>query len=386
MKMLLVAASTIALTLSSGLAVAQQASPAAATKGGPKARKFGAWGFDLAGRNTAAKPSDSFYEYANGAWAKTVQFDADLPQAGVNVDTYKLIQEQLRSVIEDSARSVRTPTAQKVGGLYASFMDEARLEQLDDKPLQADLSAVRAVKNKTDMAYLMGQASNGFGSGLLNLGIGIDAKAPDRYVVSAGIGGMGLPDRDYYVTDKYAAQKAAYLDYIARTLQMVGWTDPQGSARAVLDLETKVADATWTRTERRDPNKTYNPMTFAELKALTPGYDWNAYVRGAGMPAVDRVIVGQNTAFPKVAKIFDDAPLETLKAWEAFHTTRQASPYLSKRFVDNTFAFSKVVSGAQQQRPRWNRGVNVVDGSLGVEACTPTGPGLHSVIRSAHKN
>jgi putative endopeptidase len=376
-KLFLAAASVAALTIASGSAGAQPAKSQAAVKAQasgtatkvPTARKFGTWGFDLAGRNTSVKPGDSFYEYANGGWARTAQFDADLPGTGVTIDTYKLIQEQLRSVIEDSAKSAGTPTGQKVGGLYASFMDEARLEQLDDKPLQADLAAIRAVNSKSAMAQLMGQATNGFGTGMLNLGVGIDAKAPDRYVASAGIGGMGLPDRDYYVTDRFQAQKTAYQDFIGRTLQMVGWADPQASAKAVLDLETRIADATWTRTERRDPNKTYNPMTLAELKALTPGYDWDAYLRGAGMPTLppgaDRVIVGQNTAFPKVARIFAETPLETLKAWQAFHTTRQASPYLSKRFVDNNFAFSKVISGAQQQRPRWNRGVVLVDGSLG---------------------
>jgi putative endopeptidase len=224
---------------------------------------------------------------------------------------------------------------------------------------------IRAIGSKSAMAEAMGRGADGFGSSLLKLGVTIDARNPDRYVVAADVGGLGLPDRDYYLTDKFAAQKAAYTDFIARTLKMVGWEDPEGAAKAILELETRVAEASWTRTERRDPVKTYNPMTFAELKALTPGFDWNAYARGARFPAFDRVIVSQNTAMPKVAKLFSETPLDTLKAWQAFHTARDASPYLSDRFVQNQFQFQKALAGVQQQRPRWNRGVALVDSTLG---------------------
>jgi putative endopeptidase len=345
-------------------------SPAAASSTAPGAeaaspKRFGTWGFDLSGRDTAERPGDSFFDYANGTWLRTAQFDADLPATGVTVDTYKLIQAQLRGVVEDSARAPKTPTARKVGDLYASYMDEVRLERLDDKPLQADLAAIRAVNSKSAMAEAMGRGSIGFGASLLTLGITIDSRDPGKYVMAANVGGMGLPDRDYYLTDKFTAQKAAYTDYITRTLQMVRWPDPQGSAKAIIDLETRIADASWTRTERRDPVKSHNPMTFAALQALTPGYDWNAYARGARMPSFSRVIVMQNTAFPKVAKIFAETPLDTLKAWEAFHTAREASPYLSNRFIQSDFVFQKALAGVQQQRPRWNRGVAVVDSTLG---------------------
>ena len=367
MKPFLFAATCLSLLWGAPVAHARQPAAAAGTVGGsaPAARRFGTWGFDLAGRDTRVRPGDSFYDFANGGWAATSQFDADLPGTGVTIDVYKLIQAQLRAVIEDSAKAATSPTAQKVGDLYNSFMDEGRLEQLDDKPLQADLARIKAVRTRTEMAEAMGRGSTGFGAALLNLGISIDARDPGRYAVLAGVSGMGLPDRDYYLTERFAPQKAAYLAFVTRTLEMIGWAEPKAAADAILALETRVAGATWTRTERRDPVKTYNPVSWTELKALTPGYDWDAYARGAGMPRIDRVIVGQNTAFPKVAAAFAETPLETLKAWEAFHTARQASAYLSKRFVDSNFEFQKAVTGAQQQRPRWNRGVVVVDTSLG---------------------
>jgi putative endopeptidase len=368
-KLFLAAASAAALSLATGPALAQQPAAKAPAAAAPakslQPKRLGKWGVDLTARDTKVKPGDSFFDYANGTWLKTVQFDADLPVAGVSVDNFKLVQDQLRAVIDESAAKPTTPTAQKVGDLYKSFMDEARLEQLDDKPLQADLNAVKAVKTHSDMARLMGESVYGFGSAILSLSVGLDAKNPNAYAVSANVGGMTLPDRDYYLLPQYAAQKAAYQAYMGRTLKLAGWAEPEKLAADVVAMETRLAESVWTRVERRDPNKTYNPMSLAELKKLTPEFDWDAYLRGVNGPVIDRVIVGQNTAFPKVSKVIAETPIETLKAWQAFRITHQASPYLSKRFVDNQFEFSKVLSGQQQQLPRWRRGVGNVDATLG---------------------
>jgi putative endopeptidase len=176
---------------------------------------------------------------------------------------------------------------------------------------------------------------------------------------------MGLPDRDYYLAEQFKPQREAYANYIATTLKMIGWPDAEGAAQSVMALETKLADASWTNTEQRDPNKTYHPMSLAELKAHAPGFDWDAFLAGVGAPKVDRLIVTQDTAFPTVAKILGELPLEDYRAWQAFHTADDASPYLSKRFADNKFSFTKLLSGQQQLRPRWQRAVSLVDGRLG---------------------
>jgi len=149
-------------------------------------------------------------------------------------------------------------------------------------------------------------------------------------------------------------------------LTLGGWEKPAENAKAVVDFETKLAEASWTRVERRNRDKTYNPATLAELQAMTPGYDWNKYLVGTELPKVDRFVVTTNTSFPKYAKIYADTPLETLKAWEAFKVIDGGAPLLSKRFVDANFEFrNKTLAGQPEQRPRWKRGVGAVNGMLG---------------------
>jgi putative endopeptidase len=360
----LLAASAAALSAAASAAPPPSGAAAPSTST-PAPRKYGTWGVDLTARDTAVKPGDSFFDYVNGAWLKTAVIPADRPMAGVGMDLYNTTQAELRALVQDSANNAKSETGRKVGALYASFMDEARLEQLDAAPLLADLAEVKAVASKADMARLMGRSARGFGSSIFNFGVIPDLKGPKVYTASLGIGGTGMPDRDYYLTDKFKPQRDAYAAYIARTLKMVNWPDADAAATAVLAMETDIAGATWTRVERRDPNKAYHVMTPAELAAYAPGFDWQALAAGAGAPAMDRLIVGQDTAVPKVAKIFADAPLETLKAWEAFHTADQAAAYLSKRFMDNKFEYVKVLSGQPQLPERWLRGVGLVDSNLG---------------------
>jgi putative endopeptidase len=175
-----------------------------------------------------------------------------------------------------------------------------------------------------------------------------------------------LPDRDYYLQPQFADKKTAYLAYVAHMLEMVGWTDPQGSAKAVVDFETQVAQAIWTRAERRDRDKTYNPMSPAELAAYAPGFDYAAMLEGADLGRVDRLVVTTNTAFPKIAAIYAATPIETLQAWQVFHLADNASPYLSDRFVQARFEFrDKALAGQPQLGERWKRGVDFVDSTLG---------------------
>jgi putative endopeptidase len=285
--------------------------------------------------------------------------------AGVSVDTYNLTQAQLRSVIEDSARDGGSPIATKIGGLYASFMDEARVNKLDDAPLQRDLARLKAIRTKAQMAEQMGATTFGYGASLIGFGVIPDLKGPKVYTAAIGPGGLGLPNRDYYLEGKFKPQRDAYAAHLARTLELARWPNARAAAQAVLAFETRIAEATWPLQEQRDPNKIYKPMTAAQLRAFAPGFEWADYFRGLGNPRFGKVIVTQDTAVAKAARIYAETPLDTLKAWQAFHTTTSASSVLSQRFIDNQFAFSKAISGQQQIRPRWNRGVNTVDAILG---------------------
>ncbi|HEV7385334.1 MAG TPA: M13-type metalloendopeptidase, partial [Phenylobacterium sp.] len=154
--------------------------------------------------------------------------------------------------------------------------------------------------------------------------------------------------------------------YVQQMLTLAGWTNPADNAKAVVDFETKLAEASWTRIERRDRDKTYNPATPAEMDALAPGIGWARYLAAADLPGVTRVVVTTNTAFPKVAKIYADTPLDTLKAWQAFHVADGGAPYLSKPFVDAHFAFrNKELNGQPEQQPRWKRAVAFTNGAVG---------------------
>ena len=331
-----------------------------------QAKKYGTWGIDLSARDTAVKPGDSFFEYANGTWYRSATIPADQPALSVGYDVFKLSQAQLRTVIEDAAHRRDTATAQKVGDLYNAFMDEARIEQVGDAPLKADLAKVAAIADKSAMARYMGYTTGAFGGSIFGAYVDPDVKDPANYAFILSQGGLGMPDRDYYLKPEFAEKKSAYQAYVARALTMAGWPNAEKAAADVLAMETRIAEAHWPIADRRDSNKTYNPMTVAELKAHAPGFDWDAWRDGAGVTRIQKVVISEKTAFPKIAAIYAETPLETLKAWEAFQVTNQASPYLPKRYVDSRFQFvGTVLAGQQENRPRWSRAVTLVDSSLG---------------------
>jgi putative endopeptidase len=175
---------------------------------------------------------------------------------------------------------------------------------------------------------------------------------------------MGLPDRDYYLDDKYKPQREAYRAFAERTLQMVGAANAKGGADAILAFETDIARVSWPQTDLRDFTKLNNPMTPAELAAYAPGVDWNAYF-AASKTVAPKLLAGDNSAIKAVAALYAKTPLETLKTWQTFKVASQAAPYLSKRFVDSQFEFNKTLTGAKELRARWRRGIGQVDSRLG---------------------
>ena len=329
---------------------------------------YGRWGFDDSGVDPTTNPGDSFFDFANGAWDARTVIPADKSRFGMFDALTDKTQEQVRAIIEEAAKSGASPDtdAGKIGALYNAFMDEERIERLDLTPIAGDLAEIRDAKTKTDIAALMGRSKNGFGGSLFNITVNEDEKDPDHNALHASQGGLGLPDRDYYLRDSFRDKKAKYRDYVARLLDLVGWADAQQRADDVIVLETRIAEASWTRAESRDRDKTYNLLTLAELDALAPDFPWSVWLTAADVGVARGIIVRQKSAFPQLAKIFADAPLETLQAWKAFHVVDQTAPFLSARFVTARFEFrGKELIGQPEERQRWRRATQLVGSSLG---------------------
>lgn len=355
----LAAVPTLAHDAGAAAGLMAETGDAAAEGASLKALTFGAWGVDLSARDTSVKPGDDFDKYANGGWFARTEIPADQASAGVDYDVYNLTQRQLRAVVSGA------PATSQVGGLYQSFMDEARVDALGAKPLMTDIAAVGAIKDKSAMARFMGQTQGGFGVSIVGGGPYADTDDPTMNVLWLGQGGIGLPEREYYLDAKFKPQRDAYRAYIARTLKMIGNASPEKAADAIMAFETEVAKASWAVADRRDIGKINNPMSSAELAAYAPGLDWNAWFAGAGIAPQKRIIVNENTAIRDIAALYAKTPLDTIKLWQQFHVANSAAPYLSKDFVDSRFQYTKVLSGVSELRPRWNRGLVLVGDSLG---------------------
>jgi putative endopeptidase len=328
------------------------------------APRFGTWGFDLTGRDGAVKPGDDFFNHANGTYLKNTEIPADRPRYG-NFDALAILAEtRVHKILEEAAKTPEASTA-KAGAWYAAFMDEARVEAAGAAPMKAQLDQIGSAATREDLANIMGQPG-GLGRGLFGAGISPDEKDPGRYAVRMGSGGLGLPDKEYYLKPSFAETKAKYQDYAATLLALSGW--PEKYAAEILAFETKLAEASWDRIELRNRDKTYHPMTPDEIVALAPGFGFRELLDAGGLAGVKRIVVSDASAFPKKAAIFNETPLDVLKAWMAFGTADASAPYLSKAFADAHFEFrSKALSGQPEQLARWKRAVASTNAALGEE-------------------
>jgi putative endopeptidase len=333
------------------------------------AKRYGTWGVEVEGMDSSVKPGDDFFSYVNGKWAATAQIPPDQTRYGAFNILRDLSEARVRAILDKWAADKHLKAGSdeaKVASLYRTFLDDAAAEKLDAKPIQPYLDAVKKAKTHEDVARLMGRSRQEFGNSFFGAGVGDDAKDPEKYALYLSQSGIGLPDREYYLGEKFKPQKDRYEKYVADMLRLVGWDEPEKNATDVVAMETKIAQGQWTRAEGRDRDKTYNPMTLAELDKNAPGFPWAIYFKEAGIDKADRAIVRQNTAFPPLAKVFADAPVPTLQAWQAFHIADDAAPLLSKRFVDAQWEFrAKFLNGAEEQRLRWKRAVGAAEGALG---------------------
>ncbi|MEA1084525.1 MAG: M13 family peptidase [Sphingomonas sp.] len=345
---------------------ARSATAPVATDGKPK---LGDFGVDLTAMDRKIAPGDDFYNYINGAWMARTEIPADKASWGGFGILRDLSDTRTKAVIEGAAASPSSdPVAAKIGDTYATFMDAATIEAAGAAPLKPYLAKIAAIRSQSDLAKAFGEATMHGIDVPVGAGVEQDLKDNTVYAVYLGQGGLGLPDRDYYLKDdaKFAEARTKYVTYIADMLRMAGQPDPQGSAQRIYDLEKQIAQVHWERAELRQVEKGYNPAQVADLATSMPGFDWKAMLAAQGLGAQTRVIVGQPSALTGTAKIIAATPLPVWKEYLAFHTISNAAPLLSSNFVNTQFAFfGTTLNGTPQLKERWKRGVDLVNGSLG---------------------
>ncbi|VVT02719.1 Peptidase M13 [Sphingomonas sp. EC-HK361] len=344
--------------------------PAAATTSAPGKPKLGDFGVDLTAMDKNVAPGDDFYNYVNGAWMARTEIPADKASWGGFGILRDLSDTRTRAVIEDAAKGSPAPDSiqGKIGITYASFMDQAAIEKAGAAPLKPYLDKIAAIKTPTELAAAFGEATKHGMDVPIGAGIQQDLKDNTVYAVYMGQGGLGLPDRDYYLVDnpKFADVRTKYVAHIAKMLQLAGQPDPQGAAQRIYDLEKQIAQVHWARAELRQVEKGYNPMMVADLGTKMPGFDWKTMLAAQGLGTQTRVIVGQPSALTGTAKIVQATPMSTWKEYLAYHTISDKASLLSSPFVNENFAFyGTTLSGTPQLKERWKRGVDLVNGSMG---------------------
>ncbi|MEO5699085.1 MAG: M13 family metallopeptidase [Casimicrobiaceae bacterium] len=320
----------------------------------------------------ATRPQNDFYQHVNGKWLATTEIPPDKGGYGPAYALIDQAQEHLRAIIEAAANDTGAgdPSTRKIGDLYASYMDEARLADLGLRPLQPLLDRIDAVANKRELARLMVALERIGVTVPFELSIDQDSRRSTEYAAGLYQSGLGMPDREYYLSTqdrKLASIRAGYQVYIERLLGRAGDRAAPANARAIVALETALARAQWTKVANRDPVKTYNKVAIADLATLAPGFEWRAYLKASGLDGqVRTVIVSQPSYLRGFAKVLADTPLPVWKAYFRWQLLRTYARYLDQRFVDAAFAFEgPVLRGIPENRPRWKRGVGVVETSMG---------------------
>jgi putative endopeptidase len=323
---------------------------------------YGSYGFDTAGMDTAVKPGDDFYNYANGAWAK----NTPIPSDKSNYGAFNILADNAQKQTQEILEGVKNDPSSKIGTAYSTYLDTAAIDAKGLAPAQAWLGQIKALSSKAGYPALIATARrNGVGSPFAAY-IGQDDKEPEVYAVSVSQSGLGMPDRDYYLSKdaKFVETKAAYEKHLATQLTNAGEVNAAARAKAIVDFETRIAAVQWTRVESRDSSKTYNKMTVAQLQKLAPGFDFKAML-AAGKMNVDTVIVAQPSAFTGIAKAIQQAPLAVLKDQLLVRTLDGFADVLPSAFDKEQFAFyGTTLSGTPEQEARWKRATDFTTGAL----------------------
>jgi putative endopeptidase len=337
-----------------------EAAPSAAPK-----PQIGSFGFDLAGMDRSIAPGDDFYNYANGIWGKATPIPADKSNYGMFGVLDDLSTARTRDILEEA----KSDPASKIGVAYATYLDQPTIEAKGLAPIRPWLDTIQALASKAGYAALAAQADrNGVGVPFGNY-VGQDDKDPETYILALYQGGLGMPDRDYYLSAdaKQVETRTAYEAHLARVLSLAGEPNAAARAKAILGFETRIARAHWTQIESRDADKTYNKLTLAQLQKAAPGFDFATYFAGIGAP-VTTLLVSQPSAVTGIAAAIAAAPLGVLKDQLLVRSLDAFSDVLPAAFDAENFAFyGTVLSGTPEQEARWKRASAFTNSALSDE-------------------
>jgi putative endopeptidase len=341
----------------------------ATTATAPSAPSAPVSGIDLKGMDTTVRAQDDFYQYVNGNWLKTTEIPADKPAYGAFTALYDLSQDRLKSLIEGIKTTPDDANQQKIATLYSSFMNEAAIEDLGAKPLDEETRKIDAVTGVAGFGPLFAHY-NAIGVGVpFDVSVHLDNKDSSKYVIDFSQSGLGLPDRDYYLGSDAKLKEilGKYQAHVEKMLMLGGDSAAKADAAKIVALETALAKLQWDKVKNRDPIAVYNKVEIAKLPTLAPGFDWAGYLSTAGVTGkTDYVIVSQPSYLTGFAKLLTTTPLDTWKTYFRWHLLHSYSPFLSKAFVDENFAFyGTALRGTPENRVRWKRGVGMVENAMG---------------------
>ncbi|HEX4421494.1 MAG TPA: M13 family metallopeptidase [Kofleriaceae bacterium] len=316
-------------------------------------------------------PGQSFYQYANGTWLKTTQIPADKSNYGMFTALGDKSDERTKGILE-AANGTPGSDGQRLGDFYKTFMDEAAIEALGVSPIKPGLDEIAKIKNVNGLMLQFAASARRLSrSTPFGTVVDQDDREPDKYIPTFHQGGLGLPDRDMYdaKNKQFESLRAGYRKYAATMFGLIGMKDADRRAAAVYALEEKIAATHWTRVQNRDPQKTYNKLTVAELAKLAPDVDWKPWLKAVGLDGQPAIVVAQPPAIAGTAKLVKSQPLAVWKDYLTLHLLTDAAPFLSKPFVDAHFEmFGKALSGTPQIEDRWKRAVGFVDRGMGEAA------------------
>ncbi|WP_375202864.1 M13 family metallopeptidase [Hyphococcus sp.] len=331
------------------------------------APELGDFGIELADIDPEVDPGDNFYRYVNGKWLDTFEIPEEFSSYGSFTVLFERSEDRVKAIIEDAATSnARSGSLeQKIGDYYAAFLNTDAIDAKGFDVVADDFATIDAAQNHEDIAALLGNPRIGANSPV-GAFVGVDSKQTEQYAVYLTQAGLGMPNRDYYLDDKFADKRPKYLAYVEEALTLAGVENAGAKAQAIVDVETKMAEAHWEPAKRRNRDLTYNFKTREELKAFAPEMPWDAAFTAAGLGDVGGFVVREDDAIQKLAKIFADTPVETWKAYMKFHLLNANSAVLPSALDEASFAFfGTEIRGTPKQRERWKRGVAAVNNAMG---------------------
>ena len=313
---------------------------------------------------------DDLFRFTNGTWIDSFEMPADQSTYGSFMLLRDLSEERVKAIIEDAAANPKPGVSQQIGDMYASFMNEQRANELGVAPIAADLKKISELGSIAEVTELLGELSAAGSDVLFGMYIDNDPGNPERYLVNIYQGGLGLPDEAYYHEEKHAEVRDAYVPFIAEMLELAGWSaaDADAAAHHIYNFELALSKHHWTVVESRDAEKVYNLRKFDELQKLSGTFDWNLWLKGAGLGknVLEESVVMMPSFLEGLDSVYTEANLESIKLWIAFHLINDMAPYLHEPLINARFAFyGRRLTGQPEMRARWKRGVQAVEGALG---------------------